>query len=150
MVQSLDGGTKTGGNMQGGESRTEKSLENAVAVSLCIDIRSSRRQRGYFGITCHHIDSAGVLQINLLACSRFTGSHTADAILDLTLEVIQAYGIQDKILFVGTNNAAKIILAFEDWIPGFREATEQKRKPFRLGIFRRKKGGCQLLVISDF
>ncbi|GAU89855.1 hypothetical protein RvY_02357 [Ramazzottius varieornatus] len=96
-------------------------LDKADAVAINIDIWSSKRQRGYLGISVHFIDEKFRLRNFLLACPRFKGAHTADAILNLTVEVIADYGLQSKIFYVGTDNGSNIICASKDWFPQFYE-----------------------------
>ncbi|GAU96370.1 hypothetical protein RvY_07826 [Ramazzottius varieornatus] len=96
-------------------------LDKADAGAINIDIWSSKRQRGYLGISVHFIDEKFRLRNFLLACPRFKGSHTAEAILKLTVEVIADYGLQRKIFYVGTDNGSNIICAFKDWFPQFYE-----------------------------
>ncbi|GAU89203.1 hypothetical protein RvY_01781 [Ramazzottius varieornatus] len=94
-------------------------LDKADAVAMIIDIWSSKRQRGYLGISVHFIDENFRFLNFLLAGPRFKGSHTAEAILNLTVEVIADYGLPRKIFYVGTDNGSNIICAFKDWFQQF-------------------------------
>ena len=96
-------------------------------VALCVDIWSSRRMHGYLGITVHFVDDCGKMRNYLLGCPRLTGSHNADAILGLTVEVIEEYQIRKKICYVGSDNGANIVAAFREWMPVFME--KQSNQP---------------------
>lgn len=95
------------------------SMATAAAVTLNVDVWSSKRQRGYIGITVHFVDDQWKPRHFLLGCPRFTGNHTAEAILDLVMLVIDDFKLKKKVYFVGTDNGANIVKAFEGWLPGF-------------------------------
>ena len=99
-------------------------LQTCTAFTLNVDAWSSRRQRGYLGITVHFIDSDWKLRHLLLGCPLFTGSHTAEAILELVILAVNEVGIRDKIYFVGTDNGANVVAAFDGWMPGFIEGKQ--------------------------
>ena len=55
-------------------------LQNASVVCVTADLWSSRQLRSFLGITAHFIvKSEWSLKSVMLACSRFRGSHTAEA-----------------------------------------------------------------------
>ena len=56
-----------------------KSLQKAEVICVTVDLWSSRQMRSYFGMTAHYV-ADWCLQSLMLACSRFRGSHTGDAI----------------------------------------------------------------------
>ena len=101
--------------------RVKEALTATEAVALCLDIRTSRVVRGYLGVTAHFLDESGVLRNCVLACTRFKGKHTADNIVDHAVEVINEYGIRDKVRFVFTDNAANMLKAFRGVMPGMTE-----------------------------
>ena len=101
-------------------------LNETDAVALCVDIWSSKRQHGYLGVTAHCLDAKGLIKNLVLGCPRFSGSHTADDIFGLVVELIEKYGIREKIRYIGTDNAANMLKAFRDWMPGFLEKPEYR------------------------
>ncbi|GAV01181.1 hypothetical protein RvY_11931 [Ramazzottius varieornatus] len=102
-------------------------LTKAVAVAINLDIWSSKRMRGYMGISLHFIDEKFRLR-NLLACPRFKGSHTAEEILNLAVEVIADFNLQHKVFYVGTDNGSNIVAAFKNWFPQFYEFSGASNK----------------------
>ncbi|GAV06575.1 hypothetical protein RvY_16541 [Ramazzottius varieornatus] len=101
------------------ETKVLDLLKSATAIAINCDIWSSKRQRGYLGVSAHYIDETFKLQHGLLACSRFSGIHNANQILDLTVEVLTKFEIENKVCYIGTDNGANIVNAFKDWFPGF-------------------------------
>ena len=89
----------------------------AEALTLCLDIWTSKVTRGYLGVTAHFLDYNGRLRNLVLGCFRLKGKHTAENILELTLEVIVEYGIRNKVRYIITDNAANMLKAFRDFLP---------------------------------
>ena len=103
------------------KSELNELRKEATAVAICLDIWSSKRIRGYLGVTVHFVDKAGNLRSCVLGCPSFTGSHDAQSICELAIEVIEEYGIREKIVYIHTDNAANMIAAFRDLNPGLEE-----------------------------
>ena len=95
-------------------------LKFSVAT-LNVDAWSSRRQRRYLGITAPFVDNKWTLRHLLLGCPRFFGNDTSEAILEMVILCVHEFGIKDKIYFVGTDNGANVVAAFDEWLPGFIE-----------------------------
>lgn len=55
------------------------SLKKTEMICVTVDLWSSRQMRSFFGMTAHYVADWS-LKSAMLACSRFRGSHTADAI----------------------------------------------------------------------
>lgn len=108
-------------------------LKETSAIALCLDIWSSRLSHGYLGVTAHFLDAGGLQRNYVLACPRFTGTHDAVSICELAVEVIEDYGIRDKVFYVGVDNAASMIKAFQDLSPGLTETNEESRFSFDKG-----------------
>ena len=89
-------------------------LSEAVAVGICVDIWTSKDNRGFLGISIHYIDSECRLRNHVLACPRFTGKHEASKILQLTTAIIDEYQIRNKIFYVGVDNGANMLKAFRE------------------------------------
>ncbi|GAU91509.1 hypothetical protein RvY_03748 [Ramazzottius varieornatus] len=101
------------------ETKALDLLKSATAIAINCDIWSSKRQRGYLGVSAHYIDENFKLQHVFLACPRFSGIHSADQILDLTVEVLTKFEIENKVWYIGTDNGPNIVNAFKDWFPEF-------------------------------
>ncbi|XP_055353304.1 E3 SUMO-protein ligase ZBED1-like [Paramacrobiotus metropolitanus] len=99
----------------------KKELEFVDFVAINCDIWSSKKQRGYLGVTVHFIDSSWNLRNHLLACTRFEGKHGAEEIFKLVIEILEKFNIRKKVIYVGTDNGGNVVKAFEDWMPGFME-----------------------------
>lgn len=95
------------------------ALEEASTVAITVDLWSSRKQRGYLGITCHYIDSNWKMQNLVLGCRRVEGSHTAEKVYDDVQRVLEEFSLVRKVQQVGKDNGSNVIKAFKDWLPGF-------------------------------
>ncbi len=65
------------------EAKIKSKLEKTDTVSVTVDIWTDRVMQGSLGITAHFMEldySTPSLQSVLLACERFTGSHTGERI----------------------------------------------------------------------
>ncbi len=78
--------------------------------------------RGYVGITAHFI-AEWSLESVLLSCSRFFGRHAGDNIFQKYEEVLDCFGIRQKIASVTTDNASNMIRAFS--LPGLEDNTNE-------------------------
>src|ERR1700723_2839417 len=90
-------------------------LKEATVVAIALDIWSSKRLRGYMGMTVHFVDKSYRLRSFLLGCPRFEGKHTAEEIFNLAATVVLEYGIEQKIHYVATDNGSNVVKAFGDW-----------------------------------
>jgi len=106
-------------------SRVQCSLGSLlVEVSSCnltLDIWSSRRMHAYMGISIHFITDGWKLLTYLLACSKMSGSHTADNIQSEYDSIVSKYNLTGKVFKVVTDNASNMCAAFRDEtsLPGF-------------------------------
>ena len=85
--------------------------QHAPGVFLTLDLWSSRDMRSFMGITAHYIVEFE-LSTAMLACSRFCGSHTREAIYECYKEIIDEFQITSKILSTVTDSASNMIKAF--------------------------------------
>ena len=92
-------------------------LKQTTAVTLCLDIWTSKATRGYLGLTAHFVDVKGNIRNVVLGVFRFKGQHTAEAILEITTEVITEFELRSKVKFIITDNAANTLKAFRDFLP---------------------------------
>ena len=71
--------------------------------------------KSYYGMTAHYITDWH-LQSVMLACSRFRGSHTGDAISEENEKITASFQISNKVSFI---SASIMIKTFS--LPGFEE-----------------------------
>ena len=83
--------------MEGVKSVLKTMLSEAEAVALCVDIWSSKDNRGFLGVSVHFLDQENRIRNYVLGCPRFRGKHDASPILELTTELIDEYGIREKV-----------------------------------------------------
>ena len=106
-------------------SRVQCSLESLLldvsSCNLTLDIWSSRRMHAYMGISIHFITDGWKLLTYLLACSKMSGSHTADNIQSEYDSIVSKYNLTGKVFKVVTDNASNMCAAFRDEtsLPGF-------------------------------
>jgi len=93
------------------QAQLKDKLLNSENVCLTIDIWSSRHMRGFLGITAHFI-VGWTLHSQMLCCKRFKGKYTAENIRQHYEEILDQFGISEKINFVLTDNASNMIKAF--------------------------------------
>ena len=74
--------------------------------------------KSYYGMTVHYITD-WCLQSVMLACSRFRGSHTGDAISEEYEKIMASFQISNKVSFIISDSASNMIKAFS--LPGFEE-----------------------------
>ncbi|XP_078026436.1 zinc finger BED domain-containing protein 4-like [Epinephelus lanceolatus] len=93
-----------------------KALEAQASVALTTDLWSDRRLRSFLGVTahiaCEDKDSYS-LKSFLLDCRRFTGKHCGERIASEFDEIVEEYGISNKISFILTDNASNMKRAFK-------------------------------------
>ena len=97
-------------------------LRKAPVVCVTVDIWSSRQLRSYLGITAHVILDWSLKSV-MLACSRFHGSHTSDAIMEEFLKCIAEFEITSKVSFIVSDSAANMAKAFS--LPGFEKTYDE-------------------------
>ncbi|XP_055343018.1 uncharacterized protein LOC129591407 [Paramacrobiotus metropolitanus] len=103
-------------------------LSTATAVSLNVDLWTSKRCHGYMGVTVSFIDEKFCLRNFVLGCPRFKESHTAENIFQLATVLILDYNLKDVLHYVGLDNGRNFVNAFDDWMPSLFPA-EFLRKP---------------------
>ncbi|KAK0146146.1 hypothetical protein N1851_014558 [Merluccius polli] len=97
-----------------------KALEAQASVALTTDLWSDRRIRSFLGVTahiaCEDKDSYS-LKSFLLDCRCFTGKHCGEQIASEFDEIVEEYGISNKISFILTDNASNMKRAFKVRLP---------------------------------
>lgn len=88
-----------------------KALEAQASVALTTDLWSDRRLRSFLGVTvhiaCKDKDSYS-LKSFLLDCWHFTGKHCGERIASAFDEIVEGYGIDNKISYILTDNASNM------------------------------------------
>lgn len=77
----------------------KSQLKCAPSVFLTLDLWSSRDMRSFLGVTGHFIVDYSLRSV-MLACRRFYGSHTGEAIRDSYQDIASEFGIADKTRYV--------------------------------------------------
>lgn len=97
-----------------------KALEAQASVALTADLWSDRRLRSFLWVTahiaCEDKDSYS-LKSFLLDCRRFTGKHCGERIASEFDEIVEEYGISNKISFILTDKASNMKRAFKVRLP---------------------------------
>ena len=75
------------------------------------DIWSSRRMHGYFGQALSYIKD-GVMKTRVMACRRFTGSHTGENIAAMFSILVHESEVAGRMVAMVTDNAANMQKAF--------------------------------------
>ena len=104
-------------------TNVKEQLKKAESVCLTIDLWSSRKMRGFLGITGHVILDWTMKSV-MICCKRFKGRHTSENIRQEYEEVISSYEIGGKIATIVSDNAANMIKAFA--LPGFESDPQEK------------------------
>ncbi|XP_048084331.1 uncharacterized protein LOC125284431 [Alosa alosa] len=95
-------------------------LQSQPSVSVTVDIWSDRRLRSFLGVTAHAVHCSNgscVLEPYLLECRRFTGRHSGERISAAFEEILEEYGIAQKVCYIITDNAANMKCAFKVQMP---------------------------------
>ncbi len=96
------------------EDKIRATLQKVDWIALTTDMWSSVTATAFLAVTGHYVDPTGELQVKLLDCSSFHSRHTASNIKDRLLEVMERYGIQDKVVCVVSDNAANVKKAISE------------------------------------
>lgn len=97
-----------------------EELETQLSVSLTADLWSDHRLRSFLGVTaqvCSYSKGFYALQSYLLDCRLFTGRHTGEQIACAFEEIMEEYGIHQKINYIITDSAAIMKCAFKVQMP---------------------------------
>jgi len=82
--------------------------DNAVKVSLTMDLWTAYNRKGYIGITCSYIDKNFKLNEVTLSVQHIPYPHTAAHICEIVNAIIEYWGLCGKIHSITTDNAANI------------------------------------------
>jgi len=107
------------------QRQLSEKLAAVQSVNLTLDIWSDRRMRAYLGVTAHYVvHGMHELSSSLLACSRFSGSHTGDRVAAELESTLDMYDIKHKIDYVVTDNAANMKKAMTIALYGMENCKE--------------------------
>ncbi|CAG8775543.1 434_t:CDS:1, partial [Acaulospora morrowiae] len=90
----------------------EKSSE---MVFLTTDLWTARNGTGYIGITAYWLSKEFELNEILLCLKPMPYPHTSQAIGEFLIQKVQDFNLQDKILYVVTDNSSNMVAAIRDW-----------------------------------
>lgn len=97
-------------------SNVEKMIREALApvreVTLTVDAWSDRRCRSFLGVTAHFVDHNMLPQAHLIDFLRFKSPHTGENIQQITEDVVDRFGLKDKVFRIVTDNASTMIKAY--------------------------------------
>ena len=94
--------------MQKSQDELAQKLSQCEFVSLTIDGWSSRRLLSMLGLIVNFMDTGGSLKAELLGIKVFKGKHTGENISLFITEMAIEWGILDKIVGIGSDNAANM------------------------------------------
>ena len=96
-------------------SSIREQIQSAISVCTTADIWSCMK-KSYMGVTGHWINE-DLKRISVaLACRRFKGSHTADAIAEKLSTIHADFGLDHrKIIFTVTDNGSNLVKAFTEF-----------------------------------
>lgn len=105
-----------------GRDEISKVLKDVDYVTLALDGWASRKMQSFMGLVAHSLDeniSTGNImrKATIICCDHFAGRHTAENIANWFCTLVESYGIQDKLVRVGSDSAANMLKAFKDVFP---------------------------------
>jgi hypothetical protein len=74
--------------------------------SLTCDVWTSKNQLSFFGFTIHYIDDDWKMQEKMLAFKFLEGEHDGKSLFEAFIEVLEDYGIANRLLGVTADNAS--------------------------------------------
>ncbi|GES97438.1 zinc finger BED domain-containing protein 1-like [Rhizophagus clarus] len=86
----------------------EDLKNNAIKVSLTMDLWTSHNRKGYIGITCSYIDENFKLNEITLSIQYIAYPHTATHIRETVNSIIDYWELNEKVQSIVTDNAANI------------------------------------------
>uniref|UniRef100_A0A8C2CU38 Transposase n=1 Tax=Cyprinus carpio TaxID=7962 RepID=A0A8C2CU38_CYPCA len=94
----------------------KKTIDEQQYVSTTADIWTAYNRR-FFGVTVHWIDSETLQRKKaVIACRRFRGRHTYDAIASELEDIFSQYGLTtEKVTACVTDNGSNFIKAFKEY-----------------------------------
>jgi hypothetical protein len=95
-------------NHHGKDIRAEikASLPSTVKVSIALDAWSSPNHLAFLAITAYYIDNNWEFREVLIGFEQIHGEHTGVVLSRIVEDVLEQFGIQDRLLAVTTDNAS--------------------------------------------
>jgi hypothetical protein len=93
-----------------------QKLSGVSCLTLTVDIWSDRKMRSFLGVTAHLLNATEdslALESYTLGCKRFLGSHTGERISSSLDDMMDEFGIRNKVDYIVTDNASNMKCAFK-------------------------------------
>jgi hypothetical protein len=99
-----------------GYNQTKEVLSNkmekeVISCSLTADLWTARSRSGYLGVTCAYIDNSFKLCETTLAIRYLPYPHTAENIVELLNQIINAWNLNEKVFTITTDNGSNMVRA---------------------------------------
>ena len=91
----------------------QKTLVSLTDITITVDAWTDRRCRSFLGFTAHFIDKNFIPQVFLIDFVRFKSPHTGEKIQQMTEDVLDRFGLKEKVFRIVTDNASTMIKAYE-------------------------------------
>ncbi|XP_041837775.1 uncharacterized protein LOC121637653 isoform X2 [Melanotaenia boesemani] len=110
------------------EKELKKKIDAQDYVSATADIWSVNN-KSFMGVTIHWID-AGTLKREkaAIACRRFRGRHTYDAVATELEDIFSRYGLNKKVTACVTDNGSNFVKAFKEFQIAEPESDEEQEE----------------------
>ena len=89
-----------------------KTLVSLTDITITVDAWADRRCRSFLGLTAHFIDKNFIPQVFLIDFVRFKSPHTGEHIQQATEDVLDRFGLKEKVFRIVTDNASTMIKAY--------------------------------------
>ena len=96
-----------------------EKLDQCEFVSLTIDGWSSRRLLSMLGVIVNFMTANAKLTVELLGLRVFKGSHTGQNIAEFIITIAKEWGILNKIIRIGSDNAANMARALRHFLKDY-------------------------------
>ena len=89
-----------------------RTLVSLTDITLTVDAWADRRCRSFLRLTAHFIDKNFIPQVFLIDFVRFRSPHTGENIQQTTEDVLDRFGLKEKVFGIVTDNASTMIKAY--------------------------------------
>ena len=90
-----------------------QEMDGVEYITITTDCWTSRQTEGYMTVTAHFINTQWQLRSRVLSTALVEGSHIAQKLASAMQKVFQAWGINEKVETITTDNAANVKAAVE-------------------------------------
>jgi hypothetical protein len=84
-------------------------LGHVPKIAFTLDGWTSPFQDAFLGVTAHWIDHSWQQKEIILGFEPMNVSHTAEALLQTFIIVVERYGLQKKVMTITTDNASNVL-----------------------------------------